>query len=147
MPNMHLSVQVTRTSLGLSNLEINDHNSYYVADSFMGGQVAWQRTQVSSPWIDDEVTVNRRRGKVMENVVVEVLGLTQSALSANISTLIEAFNQDNFTLGVTIDGVQRSYQAEAADYQVQWNGPRQVAKQIQVVFSVPRSPIPTLGAF
>lgn len=145
MPDISLSVQVSRTLLGLTSLEINDHLNYYVTPSFLGAQVTWDRTQVTSPFVDDAVTVNRTRGRIGETITVEVRGDTQADLATNLDALLKAMTQDHYTLSVSVGGQGYSYQCEAADYQMTWSGPRMVSKQTQVQFTVPRSPIPLSG--
>ena len=142
-----MGVSVTRTQLGLPVLNINDHNAYYVADTFLGGQMAWNRNQVTSPYVDGSVTVNRTRSMVTEQIVVEVLGgPSQALLQANVATLIAAFSQDSYLLSITLpQATTYQYLCEAADYQVSWTSPRFFAKQLQVTFSMPRQPIALVG--
>jgi|SRR6184192_3654342 len=145
MPDITLSVTVSRTGLGLSALEINDHLDYYIAPQFLGANAQWNRTQVTSPFLDGSVTTQRYRQTVNEQLGVEVLGASQADLQAKLSALLGAFFQDSFTITITVDGTAYAYACEAADYQVNWNGPRFIAAQVQVVFSVPRSPAPVSG--
>jgi hypothetical protein len=146
MADLSLSVAVTRAQLGLGNLNINDHISYYCAAQFLGGSMTWNRQQISSPYMDGSVTVNRTRGVVMEPVAVEVLGSTDTALQTNMATLLAALSQDTFDLLVGIGSAQYQYLCEAADVQnAGWSGPRMIAKQAQIVFQVPRQPVPILG--
>lgn len=144
-----VAASVTRASLGLPDLDLNDFTHYYVADTFLGGQVTWNRTQVSSPWVDGQITVARTRGTVTETVAVEVLGASPNQVQTNLVNLLEAFLQDTYQLHVTLGGGSASatyvYQCEAADYQVSWTGPRMQANQVQVQLSVPRSPVPVTG--
>lgn len=146
MPDITLSVTISRTLLSLGALELNDHSAYYIAPG-SPGEVTWQRVQVSSPFVDDDITVHRRRGKVTESFTVEVLGSTAATMATNLSTLLNAFRQDTFTLTSTISSQTYAWACEAADYRVIWDGPRWVSKQCQVVFMVPRSPIPISGSF
>ena len=146
MSLLGMTVSVTRTQLGLPVLQINDHNAYYISQSFLGGQMSWTRNQVTSPYLDGAVTVNRTRGMVTEQVVVEVLGgPSQALLQANVATLLAAFSQDSYLLTVIIATTSYEYLCEAADYQIAWTGPRFFAKQAQVTFSMPRQPIPVVG--
>jgi hypothetical protein len=149
VPDIGLSVRVSRELLGLGELEINDHRSYYCAPQFLGGQVAWRRNTVSSPWLDGDVTINRTRGMVTEQLAVEVLGANLSEAQTNVVTLIEAFIQSRFTLTADFGDLEVSqvYDCEAADYQISWSGPRLVASQLQVVLGVPRQPVALAGGF
>lgn len=143
--DLSLSVTVSRTLLGLSDLPINDHVTYYVAPQFLGGQVQWNRQQVTSPFTDGAVTVYRNRQLVTEQIAVEVMARTGAELKAAVDTLIDAFLQDSFTLTVTSDGATYQYACEAADYALLWAGPRMIARQAQVMLSVPRQPAALAG--
>jgi hypothetical protein len=145
VPDLALAVTVSRTLLGLAPLDINDHLNYYVTPQLLGGQVAWTRTQITSPWLDGAVTTNRVRQMVTEPLVIEVLGGTHGELKANVDTLVQAFIQDSFDLELTMGDAAYAYRCEAADYTLGWNGPRMMANQVQVTFSVPRQPTALLG--
>lgn len=142
MSDLALSVLVSRSVLGLSDLDINDHLNFIIAGpEFLGGQQSWDRTQVSSPYADGEVTTMRRRQNVQENITLEVIGGSVPEMHSNAQELIDAFSQDSFTLTVSINGASTVYSCEAADYKILTSGPRYTAQQIQVLFIVPRKPI------
>jgi hypothetical protein len=150
--DLNLTVLVQRDSLGLTPLSINDGKVYRASTQFLGGAVSWNRTQVTSPYIDGSVTVNRQRQMVQEQVAIEVSGRTVASptlsnvqLKANFDTLCQAFLQDSFTLTVEIDTAVYEYQCEAADYQITWTGPRFIAKQGLITFTVPRQPNAAVG--
>lgn len=146
MPDIGLSVAVTRSLLGLADLDINDHESFYVAPNTLGAQLTYNRQQVGAPWCDGQVTVNRSKQNVSEPVVVEVLGDDNSEVFANMAALIAAFSQDSFTLKITVDGVVNNYRCEAADYQIgAWVTGRLAAEQAQVTFTVLRQPVAAAG--
>jgi hypothetical protein len=147
VPDLALSVVITRTALALPPLELNDHIAYYVGPTFMGGSLAWSRTQIGSPWLDGMVTVHRSRQMVTEPVQLEVLGGDQAELDANMLAAVRAFSQSDFQLIVTLQGEARTYECEAADQTLLWTGPRAIAGQMQVTFQVPRQPVPSAGAF
>jgi hypothetical protein len=141
-----LLVTVSRESLALAPLLISRGGRYYLGPQFLGGQVQWNRTKVTSPWIDGEVTTQRTRQNVTEPISVEIKAPDQASLDAWTTELLEAFLQDSYTLTVTVDGQSRAYACEAADYQcASWTTPRMVAYQGQVVFAVPRQPILLAG--
>lgn len=145
MPDLGLSVQLSRAALGLAPLEINDHVSYYVGPQLLGGQVQWTRQQASSPYLDGAVTTSRARQMVTEQIAVEVLGSTAVQVQARAVALVAAVLQDAFTLTLAADASTWSYTCEAADYQLVWSGPRLVARQLQVLLSLPRQPVPAAG--
>lgn len=147
MPNISLSVSITRTGLGLVDLEINDHIHSYITPSFMGADSPWNRTAVTSPWLDGDVTVNRTRQKVTEPLQLEVLGGSLAEMDANAQALLEAFDQSDFHLIVDIGGQTHTYECEAADRTVLWTGPRMVEGQLQITFQVPRQPVPLVGTY
>jgi hypothetical protein len=146
VPDISMSVLLSRTPLGLPALQINDHLNYKIAPQFLGGNVQWNRQKVSSPFLDGEVTTQRSRQSVAEQIAVEVFAGSAAELQTNTAALIAAFSQDSFTLTVTLAGTVYAYACEAADVQVAWTGPRMMAHQGQVVFSVPRQPVALVGA-
>ena len=91
-----VTAYVTRELLALDNLYINDHLTYALTTTLMGGQSAWDRNEASSPWVDGEFTVSRKKRNVTEQIVIDVYGSDQVELQDNIKTLIQAFTQDNF---------------------------------------------------
>lgn len=145
MADLDLSVVLSRDNLDLTPLEINDFLNYYVGAQFLGGSMAYQRTTLTSPFTDGGFTAQRFRQQVSEQIAVEVMGGTHVELTANIKTLIEAFEQDSFTVTVTIGSQTILLDAEAADHQMVWTGPRWVQNQGQVVFTMPRAPQPRQG--
>ena len=147
MPDLGMSVAISRTLLGLAPLQINDHLSYYIAPQFLGAAVSWNRQQVTGPFHDGAVTTYRSRQMVSEQIGVEVLGESPAQLNQNVAALLAAFSQDSFTMTVAIGLQQHEYACEASDYQLTWSGPRLVAQQLQVLFTVPRQPVTIQGAY
>lgn len=145
MVDLALSVKVTRTALALPDLEINDHLDSYIGPSFFGGTMSWTRNQVGSPFIDGSVTAYRTKQMVQEPVQIECLGGDAVELAANIATIYQAFMQDDFNVTIAFNGVTYTYQCEAADVTMLWTGPRLIADQGQLNFSVPRQPNPLVG--
>lgn len=147
MPDLRLSVQVSRELFGLAPLELNDHWHYYIAaDKLFGGQVQWTRQVATGPYTDGGVTVNRTRQVVSEPLGVEVTGDDPLGLQTFILQAIYALMQDSFTVTINADGAVYAYQCEAADYQIAWSGPRLMAKQAQLLFTVPTQPSALVGA-
>lgn len=158
MPDFTLSALVTRTQLGLSDLQINDNLNYRIsgADQFMQGTVIWERDSTKSPYVEGEFTTNRRRSNVQERLGVEVFkgdsagisGQGKFALEANIQQLIQAFTQDAFVINATANSgttwqQEWHWACEAADYAVTITGPRLASQQALVVFTVIRNPVAT----
>lgn len=149
MSDLTLAGSVTRTSLAMADLNLNDFVNYYLSSQLMGGEERWTRNIDSSAYMDGELTLNRHRGNVTERVGVEVLGTSQAVLDANIATLKQAFYQDSFQMTLTINSSTHTYQCEAADLDTTmvWNNGRQVSRIVLCVFSVPRRPIPLVGSY
>lgn len=147
MPDLGLVVYVTRGSLALGDLDINDHVNYYMGANLLGQQVSYNRQQVTSPWFDGSATVSRSLQTVNQQLQVECLGGTTAELYSNINQLLTAIKQDWWQLKVNVNGQPLTYQCEAADYQVGFNGPRLVAGQVQVVLNVPVQPVNLAGYF
>jgi hypothetical protein len=136
---------VSRPELGLADLNLNDHVNYYVAPGIFGGTVSWRRQTVQSPWIEGQFTVGAVRDQVEDKFVVEVLGADQPSLQVNLQNLIKAFSQSSFNLTVQLDTAYYTYACEASDYTIDWTNTRFMAKQVQVSFSLRRSPVPVNG--
>lgn len=140
-----VAATVTRSSLGLSTLNINDHVNYQLGAQIMGGTVTWDRNTVSSPYVDGDVTVSRRRPNINETIQVNILASSQAVMLTNIKALAEAFCQDTYTLTITMSGQTYQYKCESADYSIEW-GIKMHSDQCMMVFSVPRKPIALAGA-
>lgn len=140
MSDLGMSVLVTRVSLGLPDLELNDFENYYVGPEFLGGQETFLRSTAGSPFLDGQVTTYRQRANVQETIQVECLGDSEADLRAKVAALKDAWWQDSFTLNLTIGSQSWQYAFEAADVAVPWTGPRLVANQVQVLFTAPRKP-------
>lgn len=147
MPDLSLSVLVTRDLLGLADLEINDFVNYYVSSEFLGADVSWNKNRAGSVFIDGSVAVSETRDVVTEPVTVEVLGDDGVDALANLATLREAFTQKTYELIVKVGGTEvLHYACEKANYKLGWTGARMVQGQIQAILQVPRQPLPIAGA-
>jgi hypothetical protein len=139
------SASVTRSDLGLLDLDINDLVNYRVSSEIMGSMVTFDRKIVSSPYVNGDVTVHRRRGNVNEKFSVLVYGDEQNDLQINVSELINAFTQNSFNLSFGLDSTIWSYKCEASDYQLEWNNAYFASGQLRVTFNLNRNPIPLVG--
>lgn len=149
MTDLNISALVSRTQLGLGNLDINDHTKYVLAGPLaFSGAVQWNRTQVEAPWVDGQITTERHRVNTTETLAVYVAGSSMADLDANLGTLIAAFQQDRFTFQLVVGGANHAWDCEAADVsQVLYDTAHAAAKYVTVTFAVPRKPIPLAGAF
>lgn len=147
-----LDVVISRDLLALAPLDINDNVLYRCTPTLLGGNITWNRQTVTSPYIDGAATVSRTREMVQEQIAVDIWGRTNASpalsnaqLKANMDIVAAAFLQDFFTITVTVDSAVYEYNGEAADYQTIWNGDRFRSKLGQLVFTMPRQPVPVLG--
>ena len=148
MTDFTLSVLLTRSLLGLSDLQINDHDAYYVAagsSDQLSPAVQWEKDQATSRYVEGSVTISRVRRTLNLNLGIEVMADTQADLMANIATLLKAITQDSFTLKATFKGVETRWAAEAADYALPRTAARINATQMMVNLVIPVQPIPVLG--
>lgn len=147
MADLNVVATVTRAQLGLGDLNINDGNTYTLAGpQIMGGTVTWDRRQVSSPWVDGDVTVARRRANVQDQLTFYVGGSSTANMNLNLQNLIWAFTQDRYTLSITVGSQQFAWDCEAADYSVQIDTPHMKALYVAVTFTIPRKPAALSGA-
>jgi hypothetical protein len=136
---------VTRTSLGLPALDINDNSNYIVSAEIMGGTVTRERKSVSSPYVHGDIPVHSRKTSVTEPFAVYVMGESQSELQQNLVVLIDAFSQFQYNILLSVDGTEYLYLCEAAEYQIEWEHAHWHAQKVVVRFNVPRNPIAVTG--
>lgn len=147
MTDITLAGLVTRTALSLSDLDINDHVNFILGVPMLGGQGRWTRNSQGGSYMDGEVTVNRRRPNIVENITVEVRGSDWTGVETNIAVLMAAFLQDSFQLKLTLNGTNHYYQCEAADWSYDLSTGRVASNMPKFTFEVPRRPIPVAGSF
>lgn len=148
MADISISAVVSRDNLALSDLDINDKTNYVVAGpEVFGGNVTWDRKQVSSPVVDGEVTTYRRKMNVQDNLAVYVSADTQANLFTKIRTLIDAFTQDRYTLQFNIGGAVIQWDCESADYSVQIDNAHMKAMYAKVTFMFIRKPNALSGGY
>ena len=142
---MNVTASVSRTSLGLPALDINDRVKYYLSEAVDSGSVAWRREQVESPYVESKITIGRVRDIVEQKIGIQVLGATQTTIATNIAALVAAFTQDTFTLTIQLDSQTYTWACEAADYTMDWSRERLHAHQVLMAFGFLRHPIPVGG--
>ena len=120
MGGIALSATVTRSALGLLVLNINDHKDYIISTTMLGGSVTWQKQQVSSPYVDGDITITRRRPTIVEPIEIYVYGNNGTDLTNNVAKLIEAFTQDEFLMSIKINNSDRQYKCECSDYTIEY---------------------------
>jgi hypothetical protein len=136
----HFACEVSRTELSLEPLDLNDHVNYQVANEILGGTQTWNRQSVRSPYVDGEYTVNAARSRPEERFAVQVFGEDQLTLQENIAMLIDAVSQFRFQLRLEMNEAVYIWQCETADYTLDFNQSRMMARQALVSLMIPRSP-------
>jgi hypothetical protein len=147
--DLSVVAKVSRTLQGSPDLNINDHANYVIAGpSIFQGQVNWQRQQSGAPWVDGEVTWERHRSNSTEPLTIYVKGSSMLDLETKIGDLHAAFFQDRYTLQITVNDVQHSWDCECADVtSVQYDTVHAHAMYVAVTYSIPRKPVPLAGTF
>lgn len=145
MPDLSLVVTLSRTLLGLPELDLNDHLHYYVSASALGAQQTYNRNQATSPFLDGAVTTYRTRAVVQQPLGIEVLGVDSADVAVNVRALLDAVGQDSFVLSVAVNGSAHAWACEAADFQVDWSPARLSACQSLVSLSIPMQPEPLIA--
>lgn len=145
MASPTVGVTVSRTLLGLADLDIMDHVNYITSGTFLGSGVTYRRTQVRAPYVEGAITTNRVRDVVQDQIAIDVLAPDYTTFQHNIETLQDAFAQDEFVLTMLLNGVPWSWQCEASDYKMDWSIPRIHALYGQIQYTLIRQPISVTG--
>jgi hypothetical protein len=147
MTDITLVVKVTRASLALADLDINDHINYSAGIPLLGGEMAWRRNTTTSAYMDGEVEVNAARPDIKETVTVEVRGANYAAIQTNIAALIAAFSQASYQLYISVNGSVHTWNCKRADWAYDYQSGRVAANAHKWTFTVPRSPVAAAGVF
>jgi len=147
MPDFTLAASVTRTSLALPDLDLNDHINYAISVPVLGGEGRWTRNLDSSAYMDGEIEINARLSNITETIGLEVTGANYAAVMANFGAALAAFKQASYTMTMTIAGHTHTWRCQRADWAYEINTGRVAANQIKLVLSVPRSPLAIAGEF
>lgn len=155
--NLYTKVSVDRTSLSLSDLELEQPGKYRVV-AFGPGLLSRRRDVARSPFVDGEVLLSTTKDVMNLYLDVRCYGSTWAALEANIAELLAAFDQFEYTLktsfgdptDLSADRILTNYLCQPADYGPSGGGldPFHMrAKQQVYSFLIPRNPNPTVGVF
>lgn len=125
-------------------LNLNDGTNFKVANEIFGSAVTWRRQTAKSPFVDGEVVTGKVLELVQDKFAVDVMGATQSAMLANIKTLISAFSQDSFALMFGITEVTNTKPVPMWGFST--TGPLDVpGTQVTPFTDVPTPRVPTPG--
>jgi hypothetical protein len=148
MADLAVTAVVTRTELGLENLDINDNLNYQLGRALRIGSVTWRRESVTSPYVHGRIPVHEVKDAAESSLVVHCFGETSAAAMTNLGVLLEAFTgQWDYSIALNVDGVNYQWRCERADYEVGFITETILAKLIPVSFTFHRHPIPLQGVF
>ena len=117
MPSFSLSALISRGQLGLADLQVNDGINYRMAGTeFFQGQVAYEREEKKSRII---------HAPQVQLLKYQAIGVYRASRKSH--QLPDEWY----------------WACEAADFNVQLSGPRMMARQGLVAFSLIRNPVPT----
>jgi len=149
MPDMTLSVHVSRAELALSNLELNDPANGYDVISVGPGSTSWRRETVKSPWVHGETLINAVKDVGIAPLSIRVMGSSAAQKETRLGALLAAFSQFNYVQTVTINGVGYAWACQPADWSVGDDGEFEkffeMTHRSQVKLSIPRYPVPSDG--
>lgn len=145
-----IQILCSRGELGLTDLDLNDHVNFYVSsDSILSGTIQFRRNTITSPYVASAFQVNAVPDIVQDVFAVEVMngGFGTTGLQNNYATLIQAFTfQYNFNLSfIWSSGAIYTYSCQQSDYTTDWTQGRAQAQQLQVRFTLYRSPVAVNG--
>lgn len=103
-------------------------------------RVSWRKTEVSDDYVEDTFVLSAVREAVTEPVAVWVTATTQSAMQAALDALTACFEQLQYTMTFTVDGVTQQWKCKVAEYSVRTEQAFQHAHTALVKAQVPRSP-------
>lgn len=113
---MSRSILVSRTSLGLPDLQLSQEKRFYLPDgSFNAGQTTQSRKTHESPQVKGRYPSNIIEGSRTGNISVHVIA-TEATLQAELQVVIDAMEQFRYMLAWQFDGLSGVWQCEKADW-------------------------------
>ena len=111
------SIVVTRTELGLGNLELWQPGKYVVPDgTFGGGQTTQRRVTSTSPLVKGRYASSIVEDQRVASLAVHVIAANEAGMNAPSMDLIYALTQFRYTLVWYWNGLSGTWQCEAADW-------------------------------
>lgn len=118
MSDLTISLHVTRSELGLGNLDLNDQTNYRAAGNELNpGAVQWRREVVNSPFVHGGVVMDAVRDTTQGTLSLYAYGTTIPQLKSNVDTAVEAFSQDEYKVVFTHEGATWTWLCTQADYE------------------------------
>ena len=151
MSALDVSVLVDRSSLSLGQLELNDNTNYTIIRDTLGpGEITRKNIMASSPWISGDVVTYSAREHMMSSIGVRVQGTSMAHLMTLTQAVIEAFEQYNYTVAITIGGETTGvWVCDPANIAIGEGGAFQslhfIQYQQEIRLQVPRKPNPSAG--
>lgn len=119
---MSRSVLVSRTELGLSDLQLSQSGLYYLPDgTFGGGETAQTRVTSESPQVKGRYPSSIVEGSRTGNMSVHVVSDIEN-LQAAVQAVIDAMTQFRYMLAWQFDGLSGTWQCEKADWALGLSG-------------------------
>lgn len=113
---MSRSILVSRTLLGLPDLQLSQENRFYLPDgSFNTGQTNQSRKTHESPQVKGRYPSSIIEGSRTGNISVHVIA-TEATLQDELQLVINAMEQFKYTLAWQFDGLGGVWQCEKADW-------------------------------
>lgn len=111
---INVSVLVTRDSLSLGALQLDNPGTYEIVEFGPGGRT-WRRNRIVGRYQHG----GRSRGETLDNAslvaVVRVYGNTWVQVRTRAQTMMNALAQHSYIIAATIDGALDYYACEPAD--------------------------------
>ena len=119
---MSRSVVVSRTELGLADLQLEQVNKYYIPDGTFGtGETGHRRVTSDSPMVKGRYPSSIVEADRVGNVGVHVIS-TEANIQADCLVVVAAMTQSRFMLGWSWDGLSGTWQCETSDYALGQSG-------------------------
>jgi hypothetical protein len=113
---MSRSAVVSRTELGLAELQLSQEGHLYIPDGlFGGGETTQRRTTSESPMVMGRYPSSLVEANRTGNISVHVLSTLEN-LQRDIQEVIDAMTQFRYMLAWEFDGLSGSWQCEKADW-------------------------------
>lgn len=141
------TLTVTRTSLSLPTLNLNDPGVYAIR-SFKRGRIRRRSTWVRASYVEGADLVGSVRDLVEMDLALDIEASTQATLQTRLDSLLDAFAQDSYTLTYGLDGTTYAWTCGPAEPDAD------IAQDIVIFgtvmpvgFIVPAQPVPTAGPY
>lgn len=116
MTDLTISATVTRTELSLGDLQLNDGTNFTLTrDGFTPGSKSFRKETVDSPLVAGRYLLHAVADVVVSELKIRCSSTTDAGLAANVTAVVNAFSQFQYTVTVTINGVAWQYLCECAD--------------------------------